>query len=462
MIDYQSISGGSKIRLMAFVVLTAGMVGLIAWIAYASWQRSGELREKLTTVQLQSFGIADHLQQSILEINNFVLHYGVYGDSGDWARFGQASTNLDRWIDEQRPVLTTETEKQILDLINTNYDSYLGAARALQRKVQATAEPAMRLTEFAEFEYQSQRLLKLGFRLAGAHRESMDSFLIESKRSLAWLRYALLISLVLLFLAGSGLAVLIYRDLITPLRTKLVESKALMERQEKLASLGMLAAGLAHEIRNPLTAIKAWLFIQQKQLQTGTAEFDDARIISDEINRLERIVKDVLLFARPSEPHLQTIPAAEPLHRVQALLAPQLGKANIRLAVQNSIPASIRIDPQQIQQVLINLIQNAAESIGENGTINLRARLGAGPLAGQPVNAVILEVADTGAGIAPEVEKRLFDPFFTTKEAGTGLGLAIAARMVEKQGGALQYQTRVNHGTTFGIVLPRADASMEQ
>jgi signal transduction histidine kinase len=105
--------------------------------------------------------------------------------------------------------------------------------------------------------------------------------------------------------------------------------------------------------------------------------------------------------------------------------------------------------------VLINLVQNAAESIGRDGTVTLRVRLDASRLGDRTRDVVILDVSDTGSGIPPEVEKRLFDPFFTTKEAGTGLGLSIAARIVEKHGGALQYQTQVNRGTTFGIVLPR-------
>src|SRR5439155_15542449 len=146
-------------------------------------------------------------------------------------------------------------------------------------------------------------------------------------------------SLALLLLAGGGLAVVVYRELIAPLRVKLVESQALMERHEKLASLGMLAAGVAHEIRNPLTAIKAWLFIQQKHLQPGSPEQADAEIIASEISRLERLVKDVLLFARPSEPHLVTVPVEQPLREAQALLAPQLEKAHIRLACENSVSA---------------------------------------------------------------------------------------------------------------------------
>ena len=106
--------------------------------------------------------------------------------------------------------------------------------------------------------------------------------------------------------------------------------------------------------------------------------------------------------------------------------------------------------------MLINLIQNAADSIGHDGEVILRARLDTKRLGDHLTEVVILEVADTGRGIPPAVEKRLFDPFFTTKDAGTGLGLSIAARIVEKHGGALQYQTQPNRGTTFGILLPRA------
>jgi two-component system NtrC family sensor kinase len=111
-----------------------------------------------------------------------------------------------------------------------------------------------------------------------------------------------------------------------------------------------------------------------------------------------------------------------------------------------------------MKQVLINLLQNAVESIGRNGTITLRARPERKWLLGAEKEVVVLEVADTGKGIPADVGKRLFDPFFTTKEGGTGLGLSIAAQIVAKHGGSLQYQTQVNRGTIFGIVLPLAAA----
>ncbi len=456
MLNNEPSSFGIKFRLTAFILAIAGMVGIIAWTAQNAWRRGGELREKLTGVQLKSFQIADHIQENILELNNSVQRYGVYHDTNAWAHFQTASRELDHWIDDQRAVLSTDSERRLLDLINTNYDFYMAAAHEIEKRVQNSFPAPIGLKDFADFEKQSQRLLKLGFVLADAHRESMDSFLDDSKKSLGYLRYLLVTSLALLLAAGVGLAIVVYGELIAPLRVRLVESQALMDRQEKLASLGMLAAGVAHEIRNPLTALKAWLFIQQKHFEPGSPERADADIISNEISRLERIVKEVLLFARPSEPDLATVPAEAPLRQVQALLAPQLQRSNIHLALEDSTDACIRVDLQQIQQVLINLIQNAADSISHDGTVTLRIRTATKRLADRLGEVVILEVSDTGKGIPPQVEKRLFDPFFTTKDAGTGLGLSIAARIVEKHGGALQYQTQINRGTTFGIVLPRA------
>jgi hypothetical protein len=125
------------------------MMALIAWTAHSSWQRTGELREKLTAVQLQSFQIADHLQQTIWELNNLVLRYGAYHDTNDWAHFDAQRKKLDRWIDDQRPVLFTEKEKQVLDLINTNYDYYMDAALQIEAKVRANPQSTTHLGEFA-------------------------------------------------------------------------------------------------------------------------------------------------------------------------------------------------------------------------------------------------------------------------------------------------------------------------
>ena len=231
-------------------------------------------------------------------------------------------------------------------------------------------------------------------------------------------------------------------------------SSAALAESKKLASLAVLASGVAHEIRNPLTAIKARLYTHQKRLTQGSPEAADGEFIAEEIGRLERIVRDFLQFARPGDPVFAPVSPAELLREVCELLAEQTERSAIRLTVADCVATPVRADRQQIKQVLINLIRNAAESIGRDGAITLRARPQRIGFGGRAWDSVALEVKDTGKGIPPEVRERLFDPYFTTKASGTGLGLSIAARIVEQHGGVLRFQTHGKRGTTFRIVLP--------
>jgi signal transduction histidine kinase len=234
-----------------------------------------------------------------------------------------------------------------------------------------------------------------------------------------------------------------------------VQAERLLERQEKLATLGTLTAGIAHEIRNPLTSLKARLYTLEKHLQAMPAARKDTGIINAEISRLERIVQDALSFARPADPKLEPLAADTLLREVQGLMSTSLESRAVQVVVESDSGLHIRADSGHLKQVLINLVHNGADAIVGAGTVTLRARSARASLGGRETDAVVLEVTDTGKGIPPEVEKRLFDPFFSTKETGTGLGLPIAARIVERHGGVLQYQTRPGHGTTFGVVLPR-------
>jgi len=446
---------GIKLRLAIFISTIALLLMLVVWRAHVAWQRIDELHLKVADVQWKSFSNADYLQQTILDLNYSVLRYAAYHDPQDWTNFVTTSKELDLWIGKQQPISSWQREQPLLDQVKVAYSNYVAAANVINTKIYGPRQSQIRVEEFTDFENQSKNILKLGLTLAKIHQDSLESFQSETAQTLEILRVTLIGSLALLLAAGAWLSVVVYQGMIAPLKVQLVESRQLLERHEKLASLGMLAAGVAHEIRNPLTAIKAWLYMQQKRLKQGTPEHDDANLIAGEINRLERIVKDFLQFARPSEPQLVVVPAEQTLREVQKLMELQLKKSNIQLLLEEVAPAQIRIDPGQIKQVLINLIQNASDSIGKNGSITLRARLDEKRLLDRQTDVVILEVTDTGKGIPPEVEKRLFDPFFTTKDSGTGLGLPIAARLVEKHKGALQYQTQADRGTTFGIILPR-------
>lgn len=438
------------------LTLVVALLGVLILLATLNSQRqSAALRDRLNQMDSESFRIADQFRDSLRELNNTMQRYGTDHDPAVWNEFLAQSLKIHGWIDEQRSKLTTQREKNALQQIDVAYDDYLGAARDLQVRIQSLGQQKTTLADFSPLRTTSQHLSDLGLNLGKTLYDSRKQMLAYANQTLTQLRWLVLGSLGLLFLFGVVLASLVYRDMIAPLRVKLVESQTLVERHEKLAALGMLAAGVAHEIRNPLTAIKAALFIQQKKFQPGSQEYADASLVEREILRLERIVSDFLLFGRPAEPSLAIVPVETILAETQKFLAPQLARSNIQLVLEPSAPMSIRVDSAQIRQVLINLVQNAADSIQQNGSVKLRARPARQRITNTEINVVVLEVADNGKGIAPEIEKRLFDPFFTSKETGTGLGLSIAAGIVQKHGGALQYQTQVRRGTTFGIVLPQ-------
>jgi len=445
---------GIKARLIVLGLAIALMGALIFVATLGSQWKAAQARTRLRQVESESFRIAERFKDNLRDVNDKMRRYASFHEPAVWDEFLNASLELKRWIREQAPRLTSTHEKALLLEVEAAYQSYVQQAEELHSLMEASGKRGATLAEYNAFFEQSRRLNDLGAELGHAHYESRNQLLLEAGRTLTQLRTLVLGLVLLLFAFSLALAAVVYRDLIAPLRVKLVESRALAERHEKLASLGLLAAGVAHEVRNPLTAIKTALFIQQKKLAPGSPEEADAHLIEREILRLERIVNEFIQFARPAKPHVTELPASQPLEEVRDLLSPQLAQAGIRLASGETEPMRIRVDDSQIQQFLINLVQNAADSIGCGGTITLRARRSRKPLVNGPAEVAILEVCDTGKGIPPEVEKRLFDPFFTTKEKGTGLGLAIAARMVEMNGGTLQYQTRMDYGSTFGIVLP--------
>lgn len=277
---------------------------------------------------------------------------------------------------------------------------------------------------------------------------------VPTQEDVAKLHRMLTWSSVVLLVMGGALTVFTYRGLIAPLQEKLRRSQLIIERQEKLSSLGVLAAGIAHEIRNPLTSIRVRLFTQQALLQKGSEEYEDNVFLTEEIGRLERIVKDVLDFARPAEPNFVVLRATQAMRDLVPLLSPELRKSNIALKEDYLADPHIRADVAQLKQVLINLVKNASDAVGKDGTITLRTRVETRRRGPRALTSAILEVSDTGRGIPPEVQKRLFDPFFTTKASGTGLGLSIAARILEKHGGTLEFSTELNRGTTFRMVLP--------
>jgi signal transduction histidine kinase len=446
------------------LALLIGAIGCVAFLTLlgllSSFNRIGSLERQLTKDQFESFRLAEQFEASLRQLNNSIFRFAAGREEARWEQFETASDALNRWIDFYDPetnphsIVKSQRERELFRQINHDYDDYMDAAKAIKATDRLPANRAEALKELDALDAQGEKLLDLGSQLAEAHRATERAFLDDANHSLDNLRRYISIGIVILLLLIAGFGWLLYRDLVAPLRTKLVQSEQLLERQEKLATLGTLAAGIAHEIRNPLTSIKARIYTLRKHMQPSENSSKDVAVISDEILRLERIVQEVLHFARPSEPRREIERTDTLLREVHQLIDRSLLKGIVELHVEPGPELYVSMDAALIKQVVINLVRNAIEAIEGEGSVTMRARQSRCTLGGRMRDVVVLEIIDTGMGIAPEIENRLFDPFFTTKEVGTGLGLSIAARIVEKHGGLLQYQTRLGKGTTFGVILP--------
>jgi signal transduction histidine kinase len=447
----------AKLRLVGLVLTALLGSVLVIWTSHKTWQRVEGLQREFAGLKADNFYLGVHVRGEIHRLNDTLLRYRLQGDTNDAAIFSASAHDFKLWLDQTITKTNGSDERRFLRQVATAYDSYLTDSvpvlTAGRGWLQSTQAKEFK-NSYEKVQNQSRRLLDLCDSFINNQRASFGDLIEYSNDTLTTFMQLLRLLLVLLLTLAAALVILVYRGMIAPLRHQLTETNAIILRQEKLAALGVLAAGVAHEIRNPLTAIKFRLYSLKKNLPGAASDNEDAAVIGNEINRLERIVRDFLQFARPSDPALAVIPAQRILVEVQELLQAQLNKSAIELKLEPSASAWVRADRQQIKQVLINLVQNSADSIEHGGIITLRVRSGSGSGRYGGGDTVILDVADNGKGIPPEVQKRLFDPFFTTKESGTGLGLPIAASIVEKHGGELRYQTELRCGTTFSVVLP--------
>jgi two-component system sensor histidine kinase HydH len=221
-----------------------------------------------------------------------------------------------------------------------------------------------------------------------------------------------------------------------------------IRRKEKLAAVGSLAAGIAHEIRNPLSSIKGLATYFGNKFAETDEDKESAGVMVREVDRLNRVISELLEFARPSELKLKQKNIKELLeHSVR--LVQQDAKSNnieIDLAVSDGLPSAL-LDPDRFSQALLNLYLNAIQAMDEGGVLSVKSTLG-------EEGEIKVEIADTGAGINPNDLNKVFDPYFTTKTKGTGLGLAIVHKIIEAHNGEIRIRSAPGKGTVFTLLIP--------
>jgi signal transduction histidine kinase len=221
---------------------------------------------------------------------------------------------------------------------------------------------------------------------------------------------------------------------------------------ERLISLGELSARVAHEIRNPLTGVRTTVQFVASKLRAGDSRRDDLQDVLKELDRIEQIITDLLLFARPQAGRPGPTDLREIAEKVLDNLARRLKDASIEVErdLDEDLP-EVTVDPDMAQQVVLNLVINAIQAMPEGGTLKVVAGLRRTRYKKAYVDVVVV---DSGPGIPDEVKEKIFDPFFTTRSMGTGLGLSISLQIAREHGGNLTARNLAQGGAAFKLSLP--------
>ena len=226
------------------------------------------------------------------------------------------------------------------------------------------------------------------------------------------------------------------------------KTEAQLIRSDKLAALGQLAAGIAHEIRNPLTSINILIHSLTENFPSGNSSMEDLKVIEEEINRINEIVDQFLRFAKPAPPLLGKAEVLSIFEETLQLLRPQIEKQGILVQKEFQPLPPILMDREQMKQAILNLLLNAVQAMPKGGHLALKGHIP------EEDRWVQLSIQDSGVGIPGEDIDKLFDPFFSTKEGGMGLGLSIAHRIIDQHDGKIEVESAPAKGTLFTVWLP--------
>ncbi|MCX5727136.1 MAG: ATP-binding protein [Candidatus Saganbacteria bacterium] len=215
---------------------------------------------------------------------------------------------------------------------------------------------------------------------------------------------------------------------------------------EKLAALGTMAAGVAHEIKNPLAALKLFAEIMPLKFDDPSYRAKFTSIIPTEVSRLRGIVEDLSSFSKPKEAKMEMIPIENVLEKTLKFLSIQFKTNNIRVKTDYAKTPKVLVDSNKMMQVFMNIMNNAVHAMEKGGELGITTGL-----AGEKIS---IRISDTGIGIPHDKLREIFDPFFTTKEFGTGLGLAITHKIIDDHRGSIDVESEIGKGTCFTIYLP--------
>ncbi len=467
---------------LVFITLLCGLITV--WYTY-------RLERVLTAIidrNLVAYQSAESFETSLINQKGFVSYYFLDGDP-DWLRqLGKYRQIFNEQLHAAKLLVEDQQQKQALDQIEREYQLYIDdkdrviahykvgereQGTELHQKVRDRFFTILELCERYK-DFQTQKIMS-------ARKDS----LLQARK----LRFIAGGAILVVFLLSVLLAFILAKQILDPLHRlaqeankkgdmkksgdevkaisrsvhdlieaagqtniELERSREHLLQAEKMAMVGKLAAGMAHSIRNPLTSVKMRLFSLGRSLKLSDYQKEDFDVISEEIRHTDAIVQSFLEFSRPPRLKMQQISPSIVVDMGLQLLEHRLKSYDVTVNVirKHQLP-EIQADPEQLKEVLVNLIINACEAMEQGGSIVIEEEE---DLAAPSGRVAVIRLKDNGPGIPESIQHNIFQPFFSTKEEGTGLGLSIAARIVEEHQGRLDIQSKEGQGATFIITLP--------
>jgi signal transduction histidine kinase len=470
------------LALLVLITIGEGAVGI--WYTHRmDTILTGAIGTSVTALQT-----AEDLEAALLNQRGFVSYYFLDGDTG-WLTLLEENRKIFReTLDRAMETERVEENRKLLERITEKYTAYvadkdgvIALYKAGERKKGAELHRTVRGKLFP--------ILDLCDKYKKIHAANIQDLWEKARGEARGLRIAALASMGAAAVLGITLSLVLMLQILGPIRRlafaaqdpealpetmnevlalkhrmdgliedvdhtqhELERSRERLLQSEKMALVGKLAAEVAHSIRNPMTSIKLRLYSLERTLDLSQSQKTDLDVVSKELRRLDNIVRNFLDFSRPQKLRMKRIDVSFVVDGALELLQKRLEHHEVNVVRRRSrVLPQVEADPEQLKEVLVNLIVNACESMGKGGSIAVTEE---DALAEDIGRAVIVRVADTGPGVPAAIRRRIMEPFFSTKEDGTGLGLAIAARICEEHGGRLEFRTDEGSGATFIITLP--------
>ncbi len=466
------------------ITLVGGLV--MVWYTY----RMEDLFARVLDRNIAAFQAAEALETALVNQKGLVSYYFLEGDPRWLKQLEALRQAFDNRLTEARSAAESQEEREAVDRIEAEYSQYIRSKdQVIARYLRGDRDGGAQLHK--EVRQRFFRILELCDAYKAVHKYRIQALRLETQSQAKKLRLVAATAILLVFLLGILMAFILIRRILKPVRDlvhetgpegtparprdevralsrsvrslledreqtqfELARSRETLLQSEKMALMGKLAAGTAHSIRNPLTSVKMRLFSLSRSEDLRPSQQEDLEVISEEIRHIDNIVQNFLEFARPPKLKMQRMNPSDAVDSALQLLKHRLQSYDVRLVtVRSQALPDVQADPEQLKEVIVNLVVNACEAMEKGGEIEIREEADTAPGSAPGIR---IQIRDEGPGIPPALRSRVFQPFFTTKGEGTGLGLSIAARIIEQHGGKIELQDRPGGGAVFVIRLPAA------